>query len=97
MPMHAPVHPGRLLKSAIEDLDLSVAEAAKALGVSRMQVHRIVKGQSAISADMAIRLEAVVGSTADAWLRMQAAYDLARIRGGDADPAKALKRIYAAQ
>ena len=80
MPMKNPSHPGRLIKSAMDELDLSVAQAAEALGVSRNQLNRVVTGRSGVSPEMALRLEAVMGSTADAWVRMQAAYDLAQIR-----------------
>ncbi len=40
----------------------------------------MINGKAAISPEMAIRLEKAFGSTADAWLRMQAAYDLAQAR-----------------
>ena len=93
MPMYSPVHPGRLIKSDLDELDLTVAQGADALGVTRSQLYRVISGDSAVSPEMAIRLEAVIGSTADAWLRVQAAYDLAQIRKGDNDPAKCLKRV----
>lgn len=93
MPMKNPAHPGRIVKSAIEELNLSVAQAAEALEVSRNQLHRVVNCKSGISAEMAVRLEAVIGSTADAWVRMQAAYDLAQIRNSANNPAKGLKRL----
>jgi addiction module HigA family antidote len=92
MPMKNPVHPGEIVESALEELNLSVAQAAAALGVSRMQLHRVVTGKSAVSAEMAVRLEAVIGSSADMWLRMQSAYDLAQVRNSDTNPAKDLKR-----
>ncbi len=93
MPMHSPAHPGRIIKSALTELGLSIAKAAEALGVSRMQLNRVVKGDSAVTAEMAVRLEAVIGSTADHWLRLQTAYDLAQIRNSDTNPAEGLKRI----
>ncbi len=96
MPMKNPAHPGRIVKSAIEELDLSVAHAADALGVSRNQLHRVTTCKSGISAEMAVRLEAVIGSTADAWVRMQAAYDLAQVRNSADNPARGLKRFVAA-
>jgi addiction module HigA family antidote len=49
-------------------------------GVTRQQLHRVVKGESSISAEMALRIEAVIGGSADLWLRMQVAYDLAQLR-----------------
>ena len=93
MPMKNPAHPGRLVKSALEELDLSIAQAADALGVSRNQLHRVTTCKSTISAEMAVRLEVVIGSTADAWIKMQAAYDLAQVRNSADNPAKDLKRF----
>jgi addiction module HigA family antidote len=80
MPMKNPAHPGRLVKVEIEELGLSVAEAAKGLGVTRQQLYRVINGECAITPEMAVRLEKAIGSTADTWLRMQMNYDLAQIR-----------------
>ncbi len=80
MPMKNPPHPGRLVKENIEDLGLSVADAAQGLGITRQQLYNVISGKSAITPEMAVRLEKAIGSTADAWLRMQAAHDLAQIR-----------------
>jgi addiction module HigA family antidote len=57
-----------------------VAEAAVALKITRQQLYNVINGKSAITPDMAIHLEKGIGSTADAWLRMQAAFDLAQAR-----------------
>jgi antitoxin HigA-1 len=81
MPMKNPPHPGEGLKDDLVALGLSVAQGAAALGVTRQQLYRVVSGRSAISPEMAVRLEQVIGGTADHWLRMQAAYDLAQVRG----------------
>ncbi len=80
MPMKNPPHPGAGLKDDIEALGLSVAEAATGLGVTRQQLYRVIRGQSGISPEMALRLEKAIGGTADGWLRMQLNYDLAQIR-----------------
>jgi antitoxin HigA-1 len=50
------------------------------LGITRQQLHNAMAGRSAIAPEMAFRLEKALGSTADAWLRMQMNYELARIR-----------------
>jgi addiction module HigA family antidote len=79
MPMKNPPHPGRSVRNAcLEPLGLSVTEGAKVLGVTRQALNNVVNGKSGISAEMAIRLTKAFGSTADTWLRMQAAYDLAQ-------------------
>jgi antitoxin HigA-1 len=80
MPMKNPPYPGRLLKDDFAELGVTVAQAAKGLGVTRQQLYNVINGKSAITAEMAIRLEKGVGGTADHWLRMQMAYDLGQIR-----------------
>jgi antitoxin HigA-1 len=80
MPMKNPPHPGRLVKDNLDELGLSVAQAAEGLGVTRQQLYKVINGESAVSPEMAVRLEKAIGGTAAAWLRMQAAYDLAEVR-----------------
>lgn len=92
MAMKTPLHPGRIVASSIEGLEMSVAQGAAALGVTRAQLYRVIKGGSAVSPEMALRLECVIGSTADAWLRMQAAFDTAKVRLRAAEITRGLKR-----
>jgi len=81
MPMKNPAHPGRIVRSAcLEPLGLSITGGAKVLGITRQTLTKIVNGKSGISAEMAIRLAKAFGSTAETWVRMQAAYDLAQAR-----------------
>jgi addiction module HigA family antidote len=80
MPMKNPSHPGQLIKADLDELGVSIAEAAGVLGITRQQLYRVTKGESAISPDMALRLEKAIGSTADFWLRLQMNYDLAQAR-----------------
>ena len=80
MEMKNPVHPGELVKACLDDLGLSVAEAAKGLGITRQQLHNVIAGRSSVTPEMAIRFEKAFGSTADTWLRMQMNYDLAQTR-----------------
>jgi addiction module HigA family antidote len=62
----------------IEPLGLTVTEEADVLGISRKQLSDIVNGRAGISPEMAIRLDKAFGGGAETWLRLQAAYDLAR-------------------
>ena len=79
--MKNPPHPGRSIRAAcLEPLGLSVTEGAKTLGVTRQALNNVVNGKAAISPEMAIRLSKAFGSTAETWLRMQLAYDLAAAR-----------------
>ena len=81
MPMKNPPHPGQVIRRAIvEGLGLTITAAAEGLGISRKQLTQLVNRHAGVSPVMAIRLEKGIGSSADAWLRMQAAYDLAQAR-----------------
>ena len=81
MQMKNPPHPGELVGDNLDELGVSISHAAKGLGITRQQLHNIIGGRSAVTPEMAIRLEKALGSTADTWLRMQMNYDLAQIRG----------------
>ena len=83
MPMKNPPHPGAGIRDDIEALGLSIAEAALGMGITRQQLYNLVTGKSGITPEMAVRLEKAVGSSADHWLRLQAAHDLARVRQSD--------------
>ncbi len=78
--MKNPVHPGKLVEANLEEVGLSVAEAAKAIKVTRQQLYNVIRGKSAVSPDMALRFEKAFGGSADFWLAMQSAYDLAQAR-----------------
>lgn len=80
MHMKNPAHPGRLIKNELDEMGISVADAAEALGVTRQQLYNVINGKSAVTPEMAVRLEQGIGSTADTWLKMQTAYDLAQVR-----------------
>ncbi len=66
--MKNPAHPGGLIRDNIEDLGLSVAEAAKGLGVTRQQLYRLISGRHGVTPEMALRLEQAFGGSADAWI-----------------------------
>jgi addiction module HigA family antidote len=78
--MKAPPHPGEMVGDTLDELGVTITQAAKVLGVTRQQLHNLISGRSGVSTEMAVRLEKALGSTADAWLRMQMNYDLAKIR-----------------
>jgi addiction module HigA family antidote len=73
----APTHPGAILREdVLPALGMSVTGVAKALGVSRQQVHRIMAETAPVTPEMALRLGKFCGNGPDLWLRMQATYDL---------------------
>lgn len=81
MAMNNPPHPGYSIReNCLEPLGLSVTEAARALGVARHTLSRVLNGHAAISPEMAIRLEKADWSNAEFWLRRQTTYDLALAR-----------------
>jgi len=72
-----PVHPGEILREdVLKNLGLSVSEAARRLGVSRQQLHRILASTHPITIEMALRIGKFAGNGPGLWLRMQQAYDL---------------------
>jgi len=71
MPMKNPPHPGRIVKGSMEELELSVTDTAKVLGVTRPTISKLINGHSSISPEMAIRLSKAFGSTPEFWLRLQ--------------------------
>ena len=80
MRMCNPPHPAEIIKEDIlPELGLSVTEAARQLGVSRVALSRVLNGKAAISAEMALRLHLWLGDnspSAESWLHQQADYDL---------------------
>lgn len=74
--MHNPPHPGAVLHEWLPDV--SVTQAATQLGITRAYLSRILHGHAGISADMALRLSDLLGTSAELWLGMQSAYDLWR-------------------
>ena len=86
MPMKNPPHPGEMVREeCLVPLGLTVTEAARVLGVTRQALNNLVNERSGISAEMAIRLEKAFGTSADLWVRLQTAYDLAQVRRREHD------------
>jgi len=75
--LRRPTHPGALLREdVLPDLQVSVTEAARRLGVSRQTLHKILTEKSPVSAEMALRLGKFCGNGPGLWLRMQQLVDL---------------------
>ena len=72
-----PIHPGEVLREdVLPALSLSVSEAARLLGISRQQLHRVLSCSHPITTEMALRIGKFAGNGPGLWLRMQQAYDL---------------------
>jgi addiction module HigA family antidote len=76
-PNRRPTHPGAILREdVLPALEISQVELSERLGVSRLTVSQLLHEHRALSADMAMRLEKLLGTSAESWLRMQEAVDL---------------------
>jgi addiction module HigA family antidote len=81
MAMKNPPHPGDLIRTeVIEALGLSVSRAAEILKVRRATLSDLLHGKSALTPEMALRIERAFGPDMDHLLRMQLAYDVAKTR-----------------
>jgi len=91
MRMFNPPHPGEVLRDYLGNV--SVADAAKHLGVTRAALSRILNGHVGISAEMALRLSDALGTTSELWIGMQSQYELWQAAQS---PRKKLPRLKAA-
>lgn len=80
-PNRRPTHPGAVLREdVLPGLDVTQGKLSELLGVSRLTVSQLLHEHRALSPDMAIRLEKLLGTSAESWLRMQEAVDLWQAR-----------------
>ena len=77
MQMHNPPHPGEVIRGlCLEPLEISVTDAAEALGVARKTLSAILNGRAGISPEMALRLSIVFNTSPESWMNQQIQYDL---------------------
>jgi addiction module HigA family antidote len=75
--MHNPPHPGEFIADVyMQPFGYSCRFVAKQLDVSASTLNRILKGQSAITPEMALRLSKALGRTPESWLALQDNYNL---------------------
>ncbi len=87
--MHNPQHPGEVLRDGVfTGSGHTVTAFAQRIGVTRVTLSNVLNGKNGVSSDMALRLAAALGGSAESWLHMQAQYDLAASE-------KALKKVIA--
>jgi antitoxin HigA-1 len=79
-PSIEPAHPGAIVAETIEALAVSKSELARRLGITRAALYNVIAGRSAMSADLAVRIEATTGTSAGLLLRMQTDHDLWKAR-----------------
>src|SRR3954464_3289941 len=93
--MKNPAHPGGFVKSEIvEALELSVTDAAKALGVTRPALSALLNERASLSSEMALRVEKAFGLSMETLMRMQNSFDIAeaRRRAGDIEVKRSFAR-----
>ena len=79
--MTTPSHPGEVLAELyLEPLGMSAIALAKCLNVPRTRIERLVKGETSLTVDTAMRLARFFGNSPEFWMNLQRAYDLARAR-----------------
>ena len=79
--IESPSHPGEVLVELyLEPLGMSATTLARRLKVPRNRIQRLVKGETALTVDTALRLSKLFGNTAGFWVNLQRAHDLARAR-----------------
>ena len=82
----APTHPGEFFREILEEhLRLSISEAVSRMGISRQSLHAVLRGEAAVTAEMALRFARLCAGAAELYLHMQAGRDLwlaeQRVRG----------------
>lgn len=78
---HNPPHPGEFIKETyIKPLDISLRKAAIDLDVAPSTFSRLIKGESDLSPEMALKLSKAFGRTPESWMQMQTNYELWKAR-----------------
>ena len=91
-----PTHPGALLREdVLPALQLSVAEAARRLHVSRQTLHALLSERNRFTPEMALRVGKLAGNGPVLWLRMQQDFDLWHASRALADELKTIQRVAA--
>lgn len=81
MAMHNPPHPGEFIRETyMVPFDLSCRYLAEQLNVAASTLNRVLKKQSGVSPEMALRLSKAIGRSPESWLAMQDAYDLWQVK-----------------
>lgn len=73
--MHNPPHPGEALREWIPE-EVTVTQAAAALQINRVTLSNLLNGSGNVTANIALRLAAWLGTSPDLWIGMQAQWDL---------------------
>lgn len=91
------VHPGQFLAEALEELTLSQAAFARAIGVSPMRISHIVKGARPVTAELALLFGRAFDQSPQYWLNLQSNYDLRLAEAAIGPRLRAVRSVSAAQ
>lgn len=77
MAMYNPPHPGEFItETYLKPFGISGRYLAEQLNVAASTLNRVLRTESGVSPEMALRLSKALGRTPESWLAMQDAYDL---------------------
>ena len=77
MRQRKPIHPGVIIEEHyIKPLEINKSDLADTAGISRNTLYRILKGESRVTASMAVRLSKALKTTPELWLNLQQKYDI---------------------
>ena len=89
-----PIHPGEMLREDfMEPLGLTAYQIAKRIGVPRTRIERVMRGEMGITADTALRLGKLFGTTPNYWLNLQAIFELSRALSAGPGGFDAIQRL----
>jgi len=81
MNIRKPVHPGEVLyEDVLKELNITITEAAKNLGVSRKTLSELVNGKNNLTPEMAVRISKATNTSPESWINMQVKLDLWKVR-----------------
>lgn len=76
-----PLHPGEVLREEfIAPYGLTAGKVAKAIGVPRTRIERIVNEETGITGDTAVRLGRFFGTSPEFWMNLQSLYEVAKAK-----------------
>jgi addiction module HigA family antidote len=85
------IHPGEYLLEILDELDISQAQLARAIGVSTMRISHVIRGRRPVTAEMALLLGRAFEQSPQYWLNLQAFHDL---KIAEAKISNALDRVH---
>jgi addiction module HigA family antidote len=90
------MHPGEFLRETLDDLALTQAAFAEAIGVSPMRVSHLLRGDRPVTAELALRLGRALGQSPQYWLNLQTGYDLKVAQAQMKDALRGVRELAAA-